>query len=129
MSEELPGMLAVAKGVAEQKFPHTMDAQVWAREFNEVLKRNGVPPFDPGFLIGWFANAIMAGYDTAQARSVPSETRRSGPYSYERMEGLGGDVDYRVRDSRDNRVATCCLQENAEMVVRALNIAEAINGR
>jgi len=65
MSEELPGMLAVAKGVAEQRWPHTMDARVWADEFAKVH-----PEIDQGLMLGWFANAIMAGYDTANARSA-----------------------------------------------------------
>lgn len=70
-SDELPGMLAVAKGIAEQRWPHTMDAKVWADEF---LKLN--PGSDHGLMLGWFANAIMAGYDTAQARaSSPSAAR------------------------------------------------------
>lgn len=60
---DLPGMLAIAKGVAEQRFPHTMDARVWAAEF---IKHH--PDADEGDMIGWFANAIMAGYDTAQQR-------------------------------------------------------------
>lgn len=68
MSEDLPGMLAVAKGVAEQRWPHTMDAKVWADEF---MKMN--PPITHGLMLGWFANAIMAGYDTAQQRAAPSE--------------------------------------------------------
>ena len=70
--EELPGMLAVAKGVSEQKWPHTMDAVVWAAEWLKHL------PSDPDAIVelatdesamlGWFANAIMAGYDTAMMR-------------------------------------------------------------
>lgn len=62
-TDDLPGMLAVAQGVANQTFPHTMDARVWAREF--ATKHPGA---DEGDMIGWFANAIMAGYDTAQSR-------------------------------------------------------------
>lgn len=63
--DDLPGMLAVAKGVAEQKWPHTMDAAVWAAEF---CKRYPGSEFSEGDMIGWFANAIMAGYDTANAQ-------------------------------------------------------------
>ena len=37
------------------------DAQVWAKEF---CKRNTAS--DEGTMIGWFANAIMAGYDHAK---------------------------------------------------------------
>lgn len=61
--QELPGMLAVAEGVAAQRFPHTMDAQVWANEFAKQF-----PEIDKGTMLGWFANAIMAGYDTAMSK-------------------------------------------------------------
>jgi hypothetical protein len=61
IKEDLPGMLALAKGVADQKWPHTMDAVVWAKEF---CKR--FPDMDEGLMVSWFANAIMAGYDTAE---------------------------------------------------------------
>lgn len=40
-----------------------IDAKVWAEEFNTSLANQGIQPLDPGFLIGWFANALMAGYD------------------------------------------------------------------
>ncbi len=63
--DDLPGMLAVAKGIVEQRWPHTMDAAVWAAEFVKMY-----PGIDEGTMIGWFANAIMAGYDTAQARAA-----------------------------------------------------------
>jgi len=39
----------------------TMDAQVWARTFMEYSKRYG--PFDEDTMLGWFANAIMCGWD------------------------------------------------------------------
>jgi hypothetical protein len=71
--QDLPGMLAVAKGIAEQRWPHTMDAQVWAREFNKTHKELHGFSHDEDWLIGWFANAIMAGYDTAQARASSPE--------------------------------------------------------
>ena len=67
--EELPGMLAVAKGIAERRWPHTMDARAWAVEFNKAFAENHEGcELDVGWLICWFANAIMAGYDTAQSR-------------------------------------------------------------
>ena len=42
-------------------WPQTMDAEVWADEF---CKRNTAS--DHGTMLGWFANAIMIGYDTAK---------------------------------------------------------------
>jgi hypothetical protein len=74
-TEDLPGMLAVAKAVAEQKFPHTMDAQVWAEEFYKHEISKGLHRTDPGEMLGWFANAIMAGYDTARSRDADELSR------------------------------------------------------
>lgn len=71
-SSEPDGALALALAVREGKWPHTMDAQVWEQEFNKALAAQGIQPIDPGWIIGWFANAIMAGYDTANARRSPA---------------------------------------------------------
>lgn len=71
MENELDGMLALAEGVAKQRWPHTMDARVWAKEWLETLAENPDIATDEGAMIGWFANAIMAGYDTAQSRHPP----------------------------------------------------------
>lgn len=48
-------------------------AQVWAKEFNKTLVKLGHPPHDEGFLISWFANAIMAGYDHANRMAPPAK--------------------------------------------------------
>jgi hypothetical protein len=63
---ELPGMLAVAYGTIRQQWPHTVDAKVWAEKWSEALAVNPNLPTDNDAMIGWFANAIMAGYDTAR---------------------------------------------------------------
>jgi hypothetical protein len=39
------------------------DAQVWATRWLEIIAENPSIPTDEGTMIGWFANAIMAGYD------------------------------------------------------------------
>lgn len=39
------------------------DAQVWAKEWLKIITENPTIPTDEGTMIGWFANAIMAGYD------------------------------------------------------------------
>ena len=75
-NEELPGMLALAKGVQEGAWPHTMDAQVWARKWLEITKDNPEIATDEGAMIGWFANAIMAGHDSAMLRSTAERIRR-----------------------------------------------------
>jgi hypothetical protein len=55
----------------ETNLLQTMDAKVWADEFNKVLVSKGEQPYDPGWLIGWFANSIMCGYDHAHWKLNP----------------------------------------------------------
>jgi len=59
--DELPSSMIQSMAVEAQTWPHTMDATIWAREFMERTKGN-ITQED---MIGWFANAIMAGYDSA----------------------------------------------------------------
>ena len=47
----------------EKKVPASFDAWDWANEFNDVLVSHNEQPIDPGFIMGWFANALMRGYD------------------------------------------------------------------
>jgi len=68
MSDESPGMLALQAGVLKQVLPHTIDAREWAKEFNATACKLGYQVMDEGWLVAWFANAIMAGYDTATMR-------------------------------------------------------------
>lgn len=44
---------------------NTMDARIWAKEWLKCIKKYPSIPTDEGCMIGWFANAIMAGYDGA----------------------------------------------------------------
>lgn len=58
------------------KLHSTMDAVVWAREFMRIFSGHVCGPdetIDEGLMIGWFANAIMTGYDTANNRKQGSE--------------------------------------------------------
>ena len=49
-----------------------MDGQLWAKEFRATAQRLGYGDMDEGWLIGWFCNAIMAGYDRrGQEQPVP----------------------------------------------------------
>ena len=50
--------------------PQTTDAVVWAKEFCSCIKKNPSIPSDEGTMIGWFANAIMAGVDSKQCESL-----------------------------------------------------------
>lgn len=48
-----------------------LDARRWAREFNEVMAKEECCKLDEGLLVGWFANAIMCGFDEAKRRALP----------------------------------------------------------
>lgn len=69
MSDELPGFIEAAIRTAQQVWPHTIDAQVWAKQFMDHLPQFE-KPIDEEIMCVWFANAIMAGYDTAQSRAA-----------------------------------------------------------
>ena len=45
------------------------DAQVWVKEWLKTIKEHPSIPTDEGAMIGWFANAIMAGYDRAKSEN------------------------------------------------------------
>jgi hypothetical protein len=52
----------------EPNFHESMDARDWARAFVAHVTANPAIATDEGAMIGWFANAIMRGYDTARAK-------------------------------------------------------------
>ena len=53
----------------EIKLHSTMDASIWAKEFMKVIRdpRDGalLCDIDESFMLSWFANAIMVGWDHA----------------------------------------------------------------
>lgn len=55
------------------------DAQVWTREWLKTVAEKPQIAVDEGTMIGWFANAIMAGYDmgraTEQKRDIGEKLR------------------------------------------------------
>lgn len=50
----------------------TFDARIWADEWMKAIEKNPQIPTDYGTMLGWFANAIMAGHDEAM-RKVKAE--------------------------------------------------------
>src|SRR6202453_3980265 len=46
----------------------TMDAAIWAKEFKRICDEKGLF-CDEGWMLGWFANAIMVGWDFAKRES------------------------------------------------------------
>ncbi len=51
----------------------TMDAVIWTQEWLKTIKIHPDIPTDEGTMIGWFANAIMAGYDHGIAKEKTLE--------------------------------------------------------
>uniref|UniRef100_A0A6M3IE39 Phage protein n=1 Tax=viral metagenome TaxID=1070528 RepID=A0A6M3IE39_9ZZZZ len=47
----------------ERELIGNSDAKVWAEEFVKIVKKKPSITTDEGTMIGWFANAIMTGYD------------------------------------------------------------------
>lgn len=47
-------------------WPQTFDGQTWAKEFILHVQERPEIATDEGTMIGWFANAIMVGYDRAK---------------------------------------------------------------
>jgi len=70
---ESPGMLALANAVSLQTWPHTIDARVWAEKWMKAIKDHPEIANDQAAMVGWFANAILAGYDTATMRMGKNE--------------------------------------------------------
>jgi hypothetical protein len=52
------------------KLPNSFDARDWASEFVEIFSRlyPGVS-IDEGWMLTWFSNSLMCGYDTHERRS------------------------------------------------------------
>lgn len=53
----------------ENELLQTMDATVWAAEFMERFK-DRKQDIDADLMLGWFANAIMTGWDFRERRGV-----------------------------------------------------------
>jgi hypothetical protein len=69
---------------------HNRDAAAWAKFFMETWRKNGggAEWITEGLMLGWFANAMMAMYDTSRdprPRSAPSPEPRE-----ERCPACGG---------------------------------------
>lgn len=65
-----------ASGEVDAGLHSSMDATAWTSEYCRIN-----PSADYGMMLGWFANAIMAGYDEAMRRNestVATLTRENG---------------------------------------------------
>lgn len=83
----------------------TIDARVWAKEF---CSRFGNETVDEALMITWFANAIMRGYDAAEAKwrpvveaakAVVSSAREERVYGYSVPVGCVDKLGRLLRDA------------------------------
>lgn len=51
------------KTLATSELLKSFDARVWAKDFVEHVKKNPAIPTDEETMVGWFASALMRGYD------------------------------------------------------------------
>ncbi len=72
VQDDLPGGLALSLAVQKGEWPHTMDAAIWTNNFIKAAEKDRRIATDFGVMVGWFANAIMAGYDTAVSLIKPT---------------------------------------------------------
>ncbi len=47
---------------------YNTDALVWAQEFMKIWQEQPIEMLDEDLMLGWFANAIMTGYDAARQK-------------------------------------------------------------
>jgi len=71
----------------EMSFPEEVDARDWARAFVQRARSNPEFATDEANMVGWFANAIMRGYDDrAHTSLLPAAPGRT------KMESVCGEI-------------------------------------
>lgn len=104
--------------VRDCKVPASFDAKDWVEEFNLMLVRNGNQPYDPETLVGWFANAIMRGFDEGYKRAEAEiqEIRKAEVMTkVEIMQIVADQFEFVKSAVICNKIATAL---NAEMLKR-----------
>ena len=93
------------------------DAQVWADAWLETLASNIDIATDRATMIGWFANAIMAGYDHAK-NEITKEALNASPTlsASEAIYGFAGWLTTRNEITKMGAVEGCA--EVAELVAK-----------
>jgi hypothetical protein len=72
-------MLAYALAIATPNRDDTswplpsFDARDWVEAFCRIAAEKGHPDIDEGWMIGWFANALMRGFDEYGRRTAMKE--------------------------------------------------------
>jgi hypothetical protein len=110
-----------AQAREDVSWSHSMDARVWADKFAETLVNNPAIATDRDTMLGWFANAIMAGYDEAQRRALAASPQEGREECEKDLESLRADnlrllmerVDILARAERAERELADAKREGA----------------
>lgn len=93
----------------------TMDAEIWTNEWLRIVKENPSIPTDKGTMLGWFANAIMTGWDEAHRRIV--EARQKDACKYCEGRGyIGYMVETEIGPEGDSEVCYSCAGSGSQSV-------------
>ncbi|MCK5128142.1 MAG: hypothetical protein KAR42_17940, partial [candidate division Zixibacteria bacterium] len=86
------GVGTVTEGVqfAKASLDDKFDARTWVKEWIKTIRKTPSIPTDEGTMIGWFANAIMAGYDYAYRQMELNKKVVSRRFLLERIEDETG---------------------------------------
>lgn len=79
-----------------------MDGAKWAAGFRKTAISLGYSAMDEGWLIGWFCNAVMAGYDEARRRYEPADVSPAPKADTGRAADEGWDDPEAVADFHAN---------------------------
>lgn len=85
-SPKPPASLSVSgETTRDESFTQSFDARVWARAFVEYVRRNPSIATSESTMLGWFANALMRGYDEHANRraGAPSEEVTDVPLGFD----------------------------------------------
>jgi len=70
---KLDSIQSYGTGNDGKEWPATWDATIWARAFVDHVRRRPSIPLSESTMLGWFANAIMVGYDKGKSESTSVE--------------------------------------------------------
>jgi hypothetical protein len=118
----------MSERLTENELHQTMDAQIWASEF--VALHGG----DESLMLGWFANAIMVGFDEGQRRLKPTQQQvvdikskwklAQSKYTQWKRTALCCETALKLANDRNERQTN-----RIRILERALQIAERVTGR
>ena len=100
----------------------TIDAKLWADEFMATKQRLGDAEFDHAMMLGWFANAIMRGYDEGKRLGAADAQA-----TIEALQARVRELEEWVQDQSTANLET--MRHTDEMQSRALEAEQQLTQR